>query len=382
MSEPGGRPLWHGRLGDRPADALVAFTDSLAVDRRLAPDDLAGSRAHVRMLHATGLLDADETSRVLAALDTVEAELANDTFQFAPSDEDIHTAVERRVTELAGPAGGKLHTGRSRNDQVATDLRLYVRRAGRALAEDILALQTTLLHRARGVGDAYLPGYTHLQRAQPVLLAHHLLAHVWALARDVDRCRDALARADVSPLGAGALAGSSLPLDPDATARDLGFTSRFENSLDAVSDRDFVAELLFVATLTMVHCSRLGEELVLWSTDEFGFARLADEYATGSSMLPQKKNPDVAELVRGKTGRLIGDLTGLLATLKGLPLAYNRDLQEDKAPLFDALDTCRLALRALEGVVATLHFDTDAMAAAADQPELAATDLAEYLVGT
>ena len=382
MTVEGGRPLWHGRLGDRPADALVAFTDSLAVDRRLAPDDLAGSRAHVRMLHAAGILDAGDTSRVLAALDTVEVELAEDTFQFAPSDEDIHTAVERRVTELAGPAGAKLHTGRSRNDQVATDLRLYVQRAGRALAEDILTLQTTLLHRARSAGNAYLPGYTHLQRAQPVLLAHHLLAHVWALGRDVDRCRDALARAAVSPLGAGALAGSSLPLDPDATARELGFTSRFENSLDAVSDRDFVAEILFVTTLAMVHCSRLGEELVLWCTDEFGFVRLADEWATGSSMLPQKKNPDVAELVRGKTGRLIGDLTGLLATLKGLPLAYNRDLQEDKTPLFDALDTCRLALQALDGVIATLHFDTEAMAAAADQPDLAATDLAEYLVGT
>ncbi len=382
MSEAsGGRPLWHGRLGDTPAETLVAFTDSLAVDRRLAPDDLAGSRAHVRMLGATGILDAEEAAQVLAALDTVDGELTDGTFEFQPSDEDIHTAVERRVTELAGAAGAKLHTGRSRNDQVATDLRLYVRRAGRDLARDIHALQVTLLDRARDAGEAYLPGYTHLQRAQPVLLAHHLLAHFWALGRDVDRCHDALERAAVSPLGAGALAGSSLPLDPDMTARELGFPARFENSIDAVSDRDFVAELLFVCTLTMVHCSRLGEELVLWCTDEFGFARLADEYATGSSMLPQKKNPDVAELVRGKTGRLIGDLTGLLATLKGLPLAYNRDLQEDKAPLFDALDTSRLALRALQEVIATLDFDTDRMAAAADQPDLAATDLAEHLVG-
>jgi len=250
---PGGRPLWHGRLGDTPAETLVAFTDSLAVDRRLAPDDLAGSRAHVRMLAATGILGAEEAAHVLAALDTVDGELTDGTFEFQPSDEDIHTAVERRVTELAGAAGAKLHTGRSRNDQVATDLRLYVRRAGRDLARDIHALQVTLLDRARDAGEAYLPGYTHLQRAQPVLLAH-----VWALARDVDRCRDALARAAVSPLGAGALAGSSLPLDPDATAHELGFPARFENSLDAVSDRDFVAEILFVCTLTMVHLSRLG----------------------------------------------------------------------------------------------------------------------------
>jgi len=382
MTEPtGSKPLWHGRLGDRPADALMAFTESLTVDRRLAPDDVAGSRAHVRMLGATGILNRDDTERILAALDTVEAELADETFRFEPADEDIHTAVERRVTELAGSSGAKLHTGRSRNDQVATDLRLYVRREGRTLARDLHALQHTLLDRARAAGDAYLPGYTHLQRAQPVLLAHHLLAHVWALARDVDRCRDALARAAVSPLGAGALAGSSLPLDPDVTAHELGFPARFENSLDAVSDRDFVAEILFVCTLTMVHLSRLGEELVLWCTDEFGFAQLADEYATGSSMLPQKKNPDVAELVRGKTGRLIGDLTGLLATLKGLPLAYNRDLQEDKTPLFDALDTSQLAARALRGAIATLHFDTERMQAAADQPDLAATDLAEHLVG-
>jgi argininosuccinate lyase len=374
------QPLWHGRFGDDPADELLAFTESLSVDRRLADDDLTGSRAHVRMLGRVGLLTDREVRQLLAALDQVGRELADGTFRFAPTDEDIHTAIERRVTEIAGETGAKLHTGRSRNDQVATDLRLYLRRAGRQAAAGIHGLQTVLLARALAAGDAYLPGYTHLQRAQPVLLAHHLLAHFWALARDVDRWRDTIDRSSVSPLGAGALAGSSLPLDPDGVARELGFERRFENSLDAVADRDFVAEALFVSALTMVHLSRLGEEIVLWTGDEYGFAHLADAYATGSSMLPQKKNPDIAELVRGKAGRTIGNLTGLLATLKGLPLAYNRDLQEDKAPLFDSLDTLHLALPALRGLLETLTFDATRMRAAADQPESAAVDLAEHLV--
>ncbi len=374
------RPLWHGRLAERPADELLAFTVSLPFDVRLAADDVEGSRAHVAMLADVGLLDGDERDAVLAALDQVEAELAAGELAFAATDEDIHTVVERRVTELAGDAGAKLHTGRSRNDQVATDLRLHLRREGRRVAGRIHALQEVLVQRAEEVGDAYLPGYTHLQRAQPVLLAHHLLAHFWALARDVDRWQDALRRANESPLGAGALAGSSLDLDPAATARTLGFARAAENSIDAVSDRDFVAEALFVLALTQVHCSRLGEEIVLWASDEFGFLEPADDYATGSSMLPQKKNPDVAELARAKAGRLIGNLTGFLAVLKGLPLAYNRDLQEDKEPLFDALDTCGLTLGALGGLMATATFDTAAMAAAADSEETAATDLAEYLV--
>ncbi len=374
------RPLWHGRLADRPADELLEFTVSLPFDVRLAADDLQGSRAHVTMLGDVGLLDAEERDAVLAALDRVEAELSAGELSFAPTDEDIHTVVERRVTELAGDAGAKLHTGRSRNDQVATDLRLHLRREGRRVAGRIHALQEVLVERAEEVGDAYLPGYTHLQRAQPVLLTHHLLAHFWAFARDVDRWKDALGRADVSPLGAGALAGSSLALDPDATARALGFARAAENSLDAVSDRDFVAEALFVLALTQVHCSRLGEEIVLWASDEFGFLEPADDYATGSSMLPQKKNPDVAELARAKAGRLIGNLTGFLAVLKGLPLAYNRDLQEDKEPLFDSLDACALTLGALGGLMATAAFDTIAMATAADSEAAAATDLAEHLV--
>jgi len=329
--------LWHGRLGGGTAEEVMAFSVSLHYDRLLAVDDLAGSRAHVRGLLRGGIVTDEEAEEVLAALDRVEEELAAGSFAFAPGDEDIHTAVERRVTELAGDAGAKLHTGRSRNDQVATDLRLFAKRSLRAVATDIVSLQEVLLARAQEADGTYLPGYTHLQRAQPVLLSHHLLAHGWALARDLDRLLATVVRLDVSPLGAGALAGSSLPLDPDGVAADLGFGARFENSLDAVSDRDFVAEALFDLALLGVHLSRMGEELVLWSTEEFGFAVLDDAYATGSSMLPQKKNPDVAELARGKTGRLIGNLTALLVTLKGLPLAYNRDLQEDKEPLFDSL---------------------------------------------
>jgi argininosuccinate lyase len=380
MTERNPRPLWHGRFGEEPADELLAFTSSLAFDRRLAADDIVGSRAHVAMLADVGLVSEGETAAITTALDTVEKELADGAFAFAPTDEDIHTAIERRVIELAGPAGAKLHTGRSRNDQVALDLRLFLRREGRAVAAGVHALQDVLVRRATDAGDTYLPGYTHLQRAQPVLLAHHLLAHFWALARDVDRWRAALDRADVSPLGAGALAGSSLPLDPDAVATQLGFARRFENSIDAVSDRDFVAEALFVAALTQVHLSRLGEEIVLWASEEFGFLRLPDAYSTGSSMLPQKKNPDIAELARGGAGRLIGDLTGLLATLKGLPLSYNRDLQGDKEPLFDALDTCVGALIAVAGLVERVEFVPERMQAAADAASSAATDLAELLV--
>jgi argininosuccinate lyase len=372
--------LWHGRFESGPADELLAYTVSLPFDQRLFPDDIAGSRSHVRGLARAGILDGAERDAVLAALDAVEVELSTGAFVFAPSDEDIHTAVERRVTELAGPAGAKLHTGRSRNDQVATDLRLYAKRELLAVAHRVLTLQEVLLERAVRAGEAYLPGYTHLQRAQPVALAHHFLAHGWAFARDVDRLLDARRRLDVSPLGAGALAGSSLPLDPDGVAADLGFAARFENSMDAVSDRDFVAESLFALTLLGVHLSRIGEEIVLWSSDEFAFVRLDDAYSTGSSMLPQKKNPDIAELARGKAGRLIGDLTGLLATLKGLPLAYNRDLQEDKEPLFDAVEQVLLALSAMTGLLATLDVRTERMQAAADSPYAAATDLAEHLV--
>ncbi len=372
--------LWHGRFGGRPADELLAYTVSLPFDRRLAADDLTGSRAHVRGLVRAGLLSADDGSILLAALDRVGVELDEGSFAVRPDDEDVHTAVERRVTEIAGAAGARLHTGRSRNDQVATDLRLFAKRELTGVGHLVVGLEQTLLGRAEAAGDAYLPGYTHLQRAQPVLLSHHLLAHAWALARDVDRLVDTRRRLDVSPLGAGALAGSSLPLDPDATAADLGFAARFDNSLDAVSDRDFVAESLFDLAMLGIHLSRLGEELVIWSSEEWGFATLADAYATGSSMLPQKKNPDIAELARGKAGRLIGDLTGFLATLKGLPLAYNRDLQEDKEPLFDALDQVRGGLVAMTGLWSSVELHLDRMKEAADTPAACAVDLAEWLV--
>jgi argininosuccinate lyase len=372
--------LWEGRITTGMADAVAAFTVSLPFDRVLAADDLAGSRAHVKGLGKAGILSDSEVTELIDALDMVEEEFESGRFVFEPGDEDIHTAVERRVTELAGDVGAKLHTGRSRNDQVATDLRLWCRRSMLGVAEHIMALQEVLAQRAREAADVYLPGYTHLQRAQPVLLAHHLLAHGWALARDVDRLVTTVDRLNISPLGAGALAGSSLPLDPDYVAAELGFHSRFENSLDAVSDRDFVAESLFDLALLGIHLSRLGEEIVLWSTEEFGFCTLDDAYATGSSMLPQKKNPDVAELARGKSGRLIGHLQAVLVTLKGLPLAYNRDLQEDKEPLFDAVAQVTTALVALSGVYQTATWNEDRMQAAADGQAASAIDLAELLV--
>jgi argininosuccinate lyase len=380
-AKPLANTLWHGRFSEGPAAALMAFTESLSFDRRLAFDDLANSRAHAKGLTRAGVLSEEELVHLIDALDQVGTELSDDTFVFESTDEDIHTAIERRVTELAGPPGARLHTGRSRNDQVATDLRLFAKRELVAVAHGIQQLQRVLLNRSIEVGDNYLPGYTHMQRAQPVLLAHHLLAHGWALERDFHRLLDCVRRLDVCPLGAGALAGSSLPLDPDFVAEELGFGARFENSLDAVSDRDFVAEALFVLSLIGVHLSRMGEEIVLWSTDEFGFVRLADAYSTGSSMLPQKKNPDIAELARGKAGRLIGNLAGLLATLKGLPLAYNRDLQEDKEPLFDSLTQVGRAITAIQGLYQTMSFDYPRMRKAADTPFAAAVDLAEYLVG-
>jgi argininosuccinate lyase len=367
-------------MGAEPSEVMMTFTSSLASDRRLAPDDVRGSIAHVRGLGRAGILSSDEVAVLLAALDEVASELADDRFVFEESDEDVQTAIERRLTEIAGDVGAKVHTGRSRNDQVATALRLHLRRRLVVIGDELASLVDALVQRAADAGDHYAPGYTHLQRAQPVLVAHQLLAHAWSLLRDLDRLCDAHRRVDVSPLGAGALGGSSLPLDPDGVARELLFSARFSNSIDAVADRDFVAEVLFVLALAGVHASRLGEEIVLYSSEEFGFYRLDDAWATGSSMLPQKKNPDVAELARGKSGRLIGHLTGLLTTLKGLPLAYNRDLQEDKEPLFDALDQIDRLLPALSGLIGSLSFDFERMEAAADVPTLVAIDLAEFLV--
>jgi len=375
-----GKPLWHGRFAQPPAPEMLAYTESLSFDRRLAADDVEGSRAHVAGLEAAGLLTAAEAAALRGALEAVQREFADGGFVFAPSDEDIHTAVERRVTEIAGEAGAKLHTGRSRNDQTATDLRLYARRRLRVIAAGVLDLQRVLLERAAGEEATPLPGFTHLQAAQPVSLAHHLLAHGWGLARDLDRLLDALRRAHVSPLGAGALGGSTLPLRPEVAAEALGFAGVFANSMDAVGDRDFVADALYALAMLAVRLSKMGEEVVLWSSDAFGFVRLDDAWSTGSSMLPQKKNPDIAELARGKAGRAIGALGGFLTTLKGLPLAYNRDLQEDKEALFDSFDQLGLALPAMTGLYRSLSWDSARMKAAADSPLLSAIDAAEALV--
>lgn len=379
-----GAALWHGRFESGPAEELMAYTESLSFDKRLWADDITGSRAHVAMLVEVGILSDADGVAIASALDVVESEFLNGSFVFEPSDEDIHTAIERRVTQIAGDAGARIHTARSRNDQVATDLRLWTKREVARVRDHVLELVDVLELRAQEADvqspALRLPGYTHVQHAQPVLLSHHLRAHAWSLLRDVDRLADALERLDVSPLGAGALAGSSLPIDPALSAEKMGFATTFANSLDAVSDRDYVAEVLFAIALLGVHLSRIGEEWVLWTSAEFGFASLDDAYATGSSMLPQKKNADIAELARGKAGRLIGNLTGVLAMLKGLPLAYNRDLQEDKEPLFDSVDQVRRALIALSGMISTATFNATSMLSAADAEALVATDLAEWLV--
>jgi argininosuccinate lyase len=373
------RKAWAGRFRDPTAPAVEAFTSSLPFDRRLWPHDVAGSVAHVRALVRARLLTHREGARLERGLVTVRRELEAGRFRFLPSDEDIHMAIERRLTDLVGGLGGKLHTGRSRNDQVALDLRLWLRAECDAVDAALARLQRALGQVARRHRDAILPGYTHLQRAQPVLLAHHLLAYREMLARDRARFLDGRRRADELPLGAGALAGAGFALDRAFVARQLGFARVTANSLDAVADRDAAAEFLAAAAITAVHLSRLAEEIVLWASEEFGFVALPDAFATGSSMMPQKKNPDVAELVRGKTGRVTGALVALLTTLKGLPLAYNRDLQEDKPPLFDAAETLRQCLDVLTAMVPRLRFDTVRMAAAADGLCLA-TDLADLLV--
>jgi argininosuccinate lyase len=353
---------------------------SVQFDWRLAPYDLAASRAHARVLARAGLLSADELGRGLAALDDLEAACASGEFRPSIEDEDVHTALERGLLERLGALGGKLRAGRSRNDQVATDLRLYLRDRARGVAARLVELADALTEQAQRHVETPAPGMTHLQHAQPVSFGHWLLAHVQALLRDLDRLRDWDARAAISPLGAGALAGSSLPLDPVQVAHELGFAAAAANSIDAVSDRDFVAEFLFVAALTGVHLSRLGEEIVLWTTPEFGWVDLDDAFATGSSIMPQKKNPDIAELARGKSGRLIGGLIGVLTMLKGLPLAYDRDMQEDKEPAFDAVDTLELVLPALAGLISTMTVRVDRLAAAAPLGYTLATEVADWLV--
>ncbi len=372
--------LWGGRFVGTSAEAFDALNASLPVDQRLWREDIRGSQAHARMLAAQGIISAADGAAIEAGLVAIAREMESGTFVFAPGDEDIHTAVERRLTEIAGDSGRRLHTGRSRNDQVITDTLLWIREHGVAQASALRALASTLIDRAREHLDTLVPGYTHLQRAQPVRLAHHLLAYVWMLDRDHARLMFALSAAGESPLGSGALAGSGFAIDREATAAELGFDRISPNSMDAVGSRDALVDYLVFAAQLGVHLSRLGGEFVWWSSEEVGFVVLDDAFTSGSSMLPQKKNPDAAELARGKAARLAADLQGLLAITTGLPLAYNKDLQDDKHYLFDAADTVDLLLPAMTGMVATAQFQADAMTAAAGEGFLAATDLADHLV--
>ena len=373
--------LWGGRFTRETDREVQEFQASLRFDWRLYPYDIRGSQAHVTMLAQQGILTQEEARVLREGLEGIRVDLDQGRLVPTGDYEDIHSFVEAELIRRVGEVGKKLHTARSRNDQVALDLRLFVREAIDQVDGLLAGLQAALLEVAERDGDAVLPGYTHLQRAQPVLLAHHLLAYVEMLERDRDRLQDCRRRTNVNPLGAGALAGSGYPLDPDAVARELGFESSFANSLDAVSDRDFAVEFLAALALVMMHLSRFCEEAVLWSSQEFGFIEMDDAYSTGSSIMPQKKNPDVAELTRGKTGRVYGALVSLLTMMKGLPLAYNKDMQEDKEPLFDAVDTVTSCLRVVTGMVRTLRVRRDRMRAAVQDGFLNATDLADYLVG-
>jgi argininosuccinate lyase len=373
--------LWGGRFADGPAPALAALSKSTQFDWVLAPYDVAASKAHAKVLHRAGLLTDEQRDGLLAGLDSLGQDVVDGSFTPLVTDEDVHGALERGLIERVGPdLGGRLRAGRSRNDQVATLFRMWLRDAMRRIADGALQVVSALATQAAAHPTAIMPGKTHLQAAQPVLLAHHLLAHAHPLLRDVDRIADFDDRTAVSPYGSGALAGSSLGLDPDAIAEELGFAAAADNSIDATASRDFAAEAAFVLAMIAVDLSRLAEDIILWSTTEFGYATLHDAWSTGSSIMPQKKNPDIAELARGKSGRLIGNLTGLLATLKAQPLAYNRDLQEDKEPVFDSVAQLELVLPAMAGLVATLRFDTERLAALAPAGYTLATDVAEWLV--
>ena len=373
--------LWGGRFASGPADAMAALSLSTHFDWQLATYDIAGSRAHARGLHRAGLLTDDELTRMIEALDVLEADVVSGAFTPVIADEDVHTALERGLMDRAGAElGGKLRAGRSRNDQIATLFRMWLRDAARRVAAGTLDVIDALVSQAERHPNAVMPGRTHLQHAQPVLLAHHLLAHVQALLRDLDRLHDWDVRTAVSPYGSGALAGSSLGLDPAAVATELGFRESSDNSIDGTASRDFAAEIAFCLAMLGVNLSRIAEEVIIWTTAEFGYAVLDDAWATGSSIMPQKKNPDVAELTRGKSGRLIGNLTGLLATLKAQPLAYNRDLQEDKEPVFDSVAQLEVLLPAIAGMLGTLTFDTARLAALAPAGFTLATDIAEWLV--
>ena len=372
------KDLWSGRFAGGLDPRVRAFTSSLELDKRIAAHDVRGSIAHARMLGRQGIVTKDESATLVRELERIASEIATGSFSWPAGAEDVHSAVEQVLAERIGGTAGKLHTGRSRNDQIALDLRLLVLDLHDQLETAVRSLAVALVRRAEDEIDTVLPGYTHLQRAQPISLAHHLLAHVEALRRDRQRIAEARERAAVSPLGAGALAGTPHPVDPASVARELGFARAFRNSIDAVADRDFVADFVYVAALAAVHASRLAEELVLWTTAEFGFAEIADSHATGSSIMPQKKNPDVPELVRGRAGRAIGDLVAVLTALKGLPLAYDGDLQEQRAPLYDAAEMAP-AVATLALVVGGVRFDRDAMRRATERGMLGATDLADHL---
>ncbi|MEW5785995.1 MAG: argininosuccinate lyase [Bacillota bacterium] len=371
---------WQGRFLKDTAESVLRFTASLPFDRRLAEQDLKGSEAHVTMLADCGIITGEEAAAIKKGLTAIAAEIRENNFPFDLSFEDIHMNIEKRLLELAGPVGGKLHTARSRNDQAALDLHLYLMEEIRAINDALRGLQAVFLELARKCDSIVLPGYTHLQRAQPVLFSHHLLAYFWMLQRDRERLQGAYRRADLMPLGAGALAGTGFPIDREQVAQRLGFSRLYENSMDAVSDRDYIVEFLSFAAILMMHLSRLAEELILWSSAEFGFIELDDAYTTGSSMMPQKKNPDVAELARGKTGRVYGSLIALLTVLKGLPLTYNKDLQEDKEGLFDTVDTLKALLPLLGEMLRTMRVDQGRMAEALKDDYACATDLADYLV--
>ncbi len=371
--------LWGGRFAQGPEDSVFALSRSVQFDWRLAPYDLRSSMAHLAILKKSALISPKDAELIHAALKELMQQVSNGSFTPHDGDEDVHSALERGLTEKLGPVGGALRAGRSRNDQVTTDLRLFAMDHILEIAGLITLLQTAILEKAAEYVNDPAPGFTHIQHAQPVSFGHELAKHAHAFARDLDRINDWLARTSVSSLGAGALAGSSLALEPAFTAKNLGFDSTFANSIDAVSDRDYVAEALFVMAMIGNHLSRIGEEWTLWSSQEFAWAKVADAYSTGSSIMPQKKNPDMAELARGKSGRLVGNLMSVLTMLKGLPFAYNRDLQEDKEPLFDSIDTLLLVLPAVTGMIATTDFDRDKMALAAPTGFSLATEIADYL---
>lgn len=375
-----GGKAWEGRFREKTNQLVEAFTRSVTVDCRLYADDIAGSIAHCKTLEKARVLSASETRKIIRGLESVKRELDRGQFSFLPHDEDIHMAIERRLTEVIGPLGGKLHTGRSRNDQVALDIRLYLRRQLDQLHEQLIDLQRALVMKAGANRDIIMPGYTHLQRAQPVLFAHHLLAYVEMFERDKGRLRDAKGRLNVMPLGSGALAGTNYPVNRRYTATLLDFPTITANSMDAVSDRDFMIEAASALSIVMMHLSRLSEELIVWASQEFQFIDIPDAFCTGSSMMPQKKNPDVPELVRGKTGRVYGHLVSLLTTLKALPLSYNRDLQEDKPALFDALDTVQSSVEVMTELMRRLNVNREILERALQGGGMLATELADYLV--